>query len=423
MCRLEETIADMSSTRVALTFRGTPKEIALPCSTKKPSYCITRLKFIKYNDGKYCSPFGTGTGVKCRLDSSFLDDFVNAGGDANIIHFRTDSGKIFTASNGVSSWAYESNGVYSLLYTRSDSDTSLDDINTMIGSDDLAAWNIEIVPPPEAGGDIHAKNGVAIWVQQIESTNAFWTYFFADEVPGVSNLGAYVAKKFPPGSTLEVLYHTGRAVEDNTALAHVYGNNFDGVRGLTPGWPIVIIGNANEGKKPRDLNVYNVVTTANKNTAGGIHFYRQYFVIDRFSDISSTAAFWANEVITDNYNINNESAPLSRTVDILTEIDGTSIRAVVGKSGTTGSVCTGTTTPNANSKALFHVKCGEKTYIGADQYHFARFMDGKFMPYTCKNDKTARGVWNLLGFFPENACAKIKRGYTFSEEENTCVTE
>jgi len=425
MCRIEPTTTDSSSTRVAVTYRGTPKQTNPPCSTNNPQNCITQLKFIKYGSGTYCRPFGSD--ISCRLDNDFLNNFVNGGGDANNIKFRTDSGKVFTASNGVNQWSIEFNGLYSLIYTRSKSDTSLDDINSMIESDNTAAWNIEFLTPPEAGGDVHAKNGVAIWVNKVAGPNTYWTHFYADNVPGVSDIGAYVAKRFPPGSTLDVLYHTGKPVEDNTALAHVYGNNFDGVRGLTNGWPLVWIGNANEGKKPRDLNVYNIVTTANENRAGGIHYYRQYFAMDTFSDISSTAASWVDEVITDNYNVIRESAPLSRTVDIFTTgVDESSIRAVVGKSGMTGSVCTGSTTPNASSMALFHIKCGDATYIGADPYHFAPSDwsgNGYYRPYICANDNAARGVWNLLGFFPDNACSDIQTGYTFFEGDNMCVTE
>lgn len=157
---------------------------------------------------------------------------------------------------------------------------------------------------------------------------------------------------------------------------------------ITPGWPLVIIGQGIEGAKPRDANFYNIVTTANCNTQGGSHFYRQYFVMQNYTDISATAAALAAEVIHHNYNVNRAAdvnagkLPAGRSIDLYSI--GTSVRAVLEDAITIAGgtkVCSGSTTPKAVSKALFQIKCGDEVYIGSNLYYFAKAMgDGKLRP-------------------------------------------
>jgi len=155
-------------------------------------------------------------------------------------------------------------------------------------------------------------------------------------------------------------------------------------QGITPGWPLLIIGQGNEGGKPRDSNFYNLVTTANRNTHGGSHHYRQFFVVDRYSDISQTAASLSSDVIHDNYNVRlgDSGSPVGRTIDLYSE--GSSVGATIGggSCGSATKVCTGNTTPKVDHKALFQVECGSSSYIGADPYYFAKDLgDGKLRPY------------------------------------------
>ncbi len=82
-------------------------------------------------------------------------------------------------------------------------------------------------------------------------------------------------------------------------------------------------------------------------------------------------------------------------------------------------VCSGSTTPKADSRALWQVKCGSSTYIGPDPYYFSPddwTGQGKKRPYICKNDHTARGTWTLLGFFPVGTCSAIETGFTYDED-------
>jgi len=336
MCRLEPTEPDPSSTRVAVTFRGTPAPFSPLCDERNPEKCIDSIKFKKYNTGNFCRPFGNAGAVMCRLDNEFLDNFLKQSGTSSKIKFETESGKVFTASSGIMYWSFGSNSVYSMIFTpKSGVDTALNDIESMISDDPNEEWAVAFVNPPEAGGDITAKNGVINWVQYFEQTGAYWLFFNADEVPGVSDIGSHVAKVFPPGSTLEVFYNTGKAEEDNLALAHVYGNSYTDTRGqptkgLVDGYPLLQVGNANEGKKPRDANVYNIVTTATKNTQGGSHYFRQYFIMDRYSDISARAASLVSEVKQQNYNVNDagDETPIGRTVNLYKK--GNIVGAAIG---------------------------------------------------------------------------------------------
>lgn len=317
MCRLEPTQPDSSGTRVAVTFRGTPPTVSV-CDQNDPQKCTDKIKFRKYNTGTYCRNFGTGGAIMCRLDNVFLENLTKSSGTSTKIEFATQSGKIFKALGGIMLWSFQNPAdTYSLILNPG-VDTSLSDIEAMISEDPTEEWTIGLENASQAGGDVTAKNGVVNWVMHIQETGAYWLFFNADEVPGEPDIGSYVARKFPPGSTLEVLYDTGKPEEDNLALAHVYGKDFPDTQGLADGWPLLLVGNANEGFKPRDANVYNIVTTAAKNYQGGSHYYRQYFVMDRFSDISETAAGLVSEVIQQNYNVNdaNDETPVGRTVKL-----------------------------------------------------------------------------------------------------------
>ena len=150
--------------------------------------------------------------VKSTNDSQLI-------GTSFKIEFKTNSGKLFSASKHIMFWTFLSSGsVYSLIL-QPDIDTALNDIESMISEDPNDEWEIAMESSAEAGGDITAKNGVINWVNYFEQTGAYWLFFNPDEVPSVSDIGSYVTQKFPPGSTLEVLYHNRKAEEENLALA------------------------------------------------------------------------------------------------------------------------------------------------------------------------------------------------------------
>jgi len=331
MCRLEPTEPDSEGTRVAVTFRGTPPTFSAPCSDNDATNCIDAVKFMKYGSNNYCRAFGSGGDVMCRLNHVFLNNFRKHSGTGQGIKFETASGLSFSASNGITYWSFESNGVYSMIFTpRSGVDPTLTEIDLMITDNPNEEWNISLLSSPDVGGDVAARNGVINWVLHIQETGAQWIIFNPDEVEGESDLGRYVARKYPPGTSLEVLYHEGKPEEENLALAHVYGNSFPDTDGLTPGFPLLQVGNANEGFMPRDANIYNIVTTASKNSGGGSHVYRQYFVMDRFTNISEKAANLVSQVYQQNYNVNNDAdaTPTGRLVHLYKQ--GNNIGATIG---------------------------------------------------------------------------------------------
>ena len=562
-CQIEPTVVDSSGTTEPVTFGGTPSEV----STFEPLQgTVSSFKFLKYGSGTYCRYFGTAGAIMCRLDNSYTNDLNEPAGDKSFIKFTNPvTGDSFTATDGVQNWSLYGGGLYSLIFTpRAGVDLPLAEIDAMITSDPSGIWDISYFNPPEAGGDIVASNGVIHWATWL-GDDTYWLYFYPNQVEGVSDIGEYVRTKFPPGSVLELKVDMGKPEEDNLALAHVYGNYFPNRHSnwLTDGWPKLLLGSANEGAKPRDATVYNIVTTANKNNAGGSHYYRQYFVMDRFSDISATAASLVGDVYQDNYNVNSVGdmsifGRLPEGRDVTLYSSGTSVGATIGPSTTTpcygdrkvfdhpvdGSgnpvilqsaghsgvwggtdrvgkcvitlgltpylsdhisggpqgnfalkffdasgvetgdefyvdgirhwywkqhrmlmypaapyntvescpeaqqvfaamfpqglymnvtyaagypenydlvetteaACTGSTTPKADSKALFEIHCGTSTYIGSDPYHFAPdFGDNLKRPYICDNDSTARGEWTLLGFFREDSCSSIAAGHVFDE--------
>ena len=85
----------------------------------------------------------------------------------------------------------------------------------------------------------------------------------------------------------------------------------------------------------------------------------------------------------DNYNIKNHPALQSRTIYLVVSSDETSLQDVVGKINVNESNYRGITNPKADSNALFYIKYGNGTYIGADPYYFTPiYWSGKcyFMP-------------------------------------------
>jgi len=87
------------------------------------------------------------------------------------------------------------------------------------------------------------------------------------------------------------------------------------------------------------------------------------------------------------------------------------------------SRCTGSTVPGAGRRPLYNVKCGDASYIGSDQYHFADLSDGFYRPYRCNgNTLDPRATWTLLGYFIEGACDYLQNAEyqtTFCAEQDT----
>eukprot|EP00559_Dactyliosolen_fragilissimus_P007399 CAMPEP_0184871370 /NCGR_PEP_ID=MMETSP0580-20130426/40679_1 /TAXON_ID=1118495 /ORGANISM="Dactyliosolen fragilissimus" /LENGTH=861 /DNA_ID=CAMNT_0027374019 /DNA_START=151 /DNA_END=2737 /DNA_ORIENTATION=+ len=421
-CKLEPTFEDPSGSengvnpKAAITIYGKP-------STSFYRGPDVPFHFMRYGSGHYCRPFGVD--YSCRLNPALMNNYVNNSGDRSFIQFTSATGEKFKISDGVEIWSLQFNGIYSMIINapRSNLDLTIDEINDLIAISE-GPWYASYFNPPNAGGEVHAHNGVIHWSMRLQNNGSYWLYFYPDEVSGVSDIGDYIRNKFPPGSELEMRYHNGKPEIDNLAFAHIYGNDFSNSQGITPGWPLLITGQGIQGAKPRDANFYNLVTTANLNTKGGSHHYRQYFIFDRFHVISDRAKGFVDKVIHDNYNVNlsgdDSKVPPGRTIHLYTSGDETRVQAAIGESNRVPSTsnirCTGSTTPKMDSMALFYINCGSEDYIGPDPYYLSSaFADENVRPYTCLNDPSDRGDWTLLGFFADGACASLINGYSFEK--------
>jgi hypothetical protein len=244
-------------------------------------------------------------------------------------------------------------------------------------------------------------NGVLHWSW---NTNSF--YGFSDVTAEEFN------NLFAVGDDIEVTYFdTGKPEEENRALAHVHGNKS---KWLSP--PEGEVPNrlriGKGGSIKRDYTVYTVNARPSALTNGGTYFFRQYFIMDKYSQIKGPkGALWADETYQAEY---QAGAVQGRSIELYASAgDGeiTKFGAVVnGKQCNANNSlplptvkCTGSTTPKPDSKALYQIKCADQYYVGSDPYFFEPDGESK-RPYICKNDETARAEWTLLGFFVAGSC-------------------
>lgn len=256
---------------------------------------------------------------------------------------------------------------------------------------------------PGTGAESTFTNGVHHWAWNSNSL-----YAFPDEDAAAFN------EKFGAGATVEVSYFdtATKTAEENLVLAHVYGTEEKWSSRLR------------FGSSSRDYTVYTVNSVPPDLTNGRTYFYRQYFIMDKYSEMSSKGPTWAlqsYQEVYDPYDESEEStiadeaieAPSGRKVTLYSSDGSSTFGATL--SGKTCNLnqeavaqCEGTTTPRPGSKALYHIKCGNESYVGSDPYHFSPSGNVR-RPYVCFNDSTVRATWDLLGFFPEGSCANIQQ--------------
>lgn len=197
-------------------------------------------------------------------------------------------------------------------------------------------------------------------------------------------------------------YEDGKPVEDNTALAFVYGVDDDRVDGAGRS-------RVRAGTTGRDYTVWTV-NTSPQIYPGNTYYYRQYVITDRLEDIDAQAKEFVSETHQEMY---SQGIVAGRTIRLVSS-DGTEFGASVQLPsveecpGTT--YCEGSTTPQVSTFPLFAVQCGTQSYVGFDQYHFAPnrtqgYDKDILRPYICDESNTAlRAQWWLLGYYEEGAC-------------------
>jgi len=279
-------------------------------------------------------------------------------------------------------------------------------------------YNTLLFTNPDDTSVSHIVYGVHHWSWETASSGTF-IYFFPKET---SNTVADFNSKFPKGSRITVTYgDDGKADADNLALALAYGQN-SGLREAI-------------GISARDFSVYtlaamgrNIHPTNRQLTAGDTISTRQYFIVDRYTQMTTRGPQWAQQANKLSWSVGDH--PTGRIITIYSLSSSTVGATVDGrgcKASNPTSVCVGNTTPKAGYKPLYHVTCAGQHYIGHDLYHFAPAAIGGgvspygnvYRSYVCDGQPhTVRPTWTLLGFFTDSACSSV--GTSFAYDGQAC---
>eukprot|EP00039_Didymoeca_costata_P029677 m.25850 g.25850 ORF g.25850 m.25850 type:complete len:842 (+) comp7743_c0_seq2:81-2606(+) len=217
--------------------------------------------------------------------------------------------------------------------------------------------------------------------------------------------------KVPAGNhewNMRAVIEKGKPWDDNLALSFVHGNHRDQVGVRRPAR--VRIGTTSV---KRDFTVY----TQNKfPTIRPTHTYvsRQYVVTGSLKGMDVIAKKYvgeAREALTSaghfkhNHKVNLYS-PATDTSLFATAIDD----ATCGHD--TVLRCAGVTVPRPGYKSLYHITCGNASYVGFDRYYLApksESADHIRRPWVCQGqDRKYRPTWVLLGFFPKGDCTDLE---------------
>lgn len=234
-------------------------------------------------------------------------------------------------------------------------------------------------------------------------------YFYqSDLLRGQDGL-QQVRAALTPGTKVNVYHYYpevtgGKTEEENLALAHVHG----GQNG-SGGYPRVRYGAAG-----RDYNVYTVndIPTIRP---GSSYYYRQYFMMDSYSEMKTKGQYWASEPTKATKGVGTIAG---RTVTLYSSSSNTFGYAVAGDScrqSEAVSVCQGSTTPQSNWKPLFEIYCGDDYAVTDDLYHFSP-AGPTYRSYVCEGKPGVRPVWTLLGYFPQGGCSAIASNYQFDAD-------
>ena len=88
--------------------------------------------------------------------------------------------------------------------------------------------------------------------------------------------------------------------------------------------------------------------------------------------------------------------------------------------------CIGTSSPTQGKKALFHITCGNASYVGSDMYFFSPHKSSDQDPiraYVCADQPKIRPSWTLLGYFSEGECEALQSATLDDEycEDEVCA--
>lgn len=134
--------------------------------------------------------------------------------------------------------------------------------------------------------------------------------------------------------------------------------------------------------------------------------YRQYFVVDKLINIDNKAASLVPESYQETIPLSNNSGRVVRLFSFDNVLSLFSATVDSFSCGHGRVICSGSTTPQENTRPLYYITCGSKTYLGSDAY--ALSPDGSIRrPYVCDEAFGTRPTFNLLGFFEEGSCQSL----------------
>lgn len=234
-------------------------------------------------------------------------------------------------------------------------------------------------------------------------------YFYQSDVLTL----AQIKEALTVGTKVDVFYYlppeSGKPEEDNLALAHVHGNSWNG------NYPRIRYGAAG-----RDYNVYTV-NDIPRISEGSTYYYRQYFMMDAYTEMKTKGPQWGPEAMKATKTVGSIEG---RTVQLYKSAATTAAAATTFghtihgdtcRTGGAAPTCEGMTTPQANSKALFQIRCGDSYVVTENMYHFSP-SGPSYRSYVCDGMEDQRPEWTLLGYFPEGSCSTIGSGYQYDSQ-------
>lgn len=221
-----------------------------------------------------------------------------------------------------------------------------------------------------------------------------------------------------PGGTIKVKYYEpgvpgkdGKTEEDNLAFGHVHGGH--GSMFGSGGYPRIRYGAAG-----RDFNVYTVNDIPSNFVQGSSYYYRQYFMMDKYTEMQAKGLAWRNQAAKA---VKSNGSIAGRTVTLYSDAISNTFGHTVGSDSCrqpgASAVCVGSTTPpsNTNWKPVFEIYCGDDYVVTDNLYHFTPAWNsgGTIRSYVCDGKPGVRPVWTLLGFFDVGACSGIGSNYQY----------
>lgn len=154
--------------------------------------------------------------------------------------------------------------------------------------------------------------------------------------------------------------------------------------------------------------------------------FRQYIVTGELSGMEARSSPWVDEVYHDIFPLGE----MTGGVDIHLYSNSNDIFGAYVEGGSSClqgvSRCVGKSIPSFGMRPLYAVTCGNKKYVGSNQYVFspARASETETIrSYACEGEAAdVRPEWKLLGFFEEGSCMFLESATYDSEFCSTAVS-